>query len=123
MDFPILSLIDDERAEEWLLNHFHPQGLFCPHCEVSVEEACHFRKTKTSGLKVYRCNKCSGVSNLYSGTVFAHKRFRSAQVVLLLQGLYKCSTTSQLARELDMSRQTVHYIRQVLHASAQLLQP
>ena len=35
MDFPILSLIDDERAEEWLLNHFHPEGLFCPHCEAA----------------------------------------------------------------------------------------
>ena len=39
MDFPIFSLIDDERAEEWLLNHFHPKGLFGPHCEASVEEA------------------------------------------------------------------------------------
>ena len=123
MDFPILPLIDDERAEEWLLNHFHPEGLFCPHCEASVEEARHFRTTKTSGLKVYRCNKCSGVYNLYSGTVFAHKRFRPAQVVLLLQGLCKGFTTSQLARELDMTRQRVHAIRQVLQASAQLLQP
>lgn len=25
IDFPILSLIGDERAEEWLLNHFHPK--------------------------------------------------------------------------------------------------
>ena len=88
-----------------------------------MEEARHFRTTKTSGLKVYRWNKCSGVYNLYSGTVFAHKRFRPAQVVLILQGLCKGWTTSQLARELDMSRQRVHAIRQALQASAQLLQP
>jgi transposase-like protein len=63
------------------------------------------------------------VSNLYSGTVFAHKRFRPAQVVLFLQGLSKGTTTSQWARELNIGRQTVHYIRQVLQASAQMLQP
>ena len=123
MDFAILSLIDDERAEEWLLNHFHPQGLFCPHCEASVEEARHFRTTKTSGLKVYRCNKCSGVYNLYSGTVFAHKRFRPAQVVLFLEGLSKGTTTSQLAREIGISRQVVQSIRHALQVSAQMMQP
>ena len=123
MDFPILSLINDERAEEWLLNYFHPKGLFCPHCEASVEEARHFRTTIKSGLKVYRCKKCSGVYNLYSGTVFAHKRFRPAQVVLILHGISRGSTTSKLARELNMSRQTVHYIRQALQSSDQMLQP
>lgn len=114
MDFPILSLISDERAEEWLLNHFHPQGLFCPYCEASVEEARHSRTTRTSGLKVYRCNKCTDVYNLYSRTVFAQKRFCSAQIVLLLQGLFKDFTTSQLSRGLNISRQTVHCIRQSL---------
>ncbi len=89
MDFPILSLIDEERAGEWLLNHFHPQGLYCPHCDASVEEARHFRTTKTSCLKVYCCPVCAGVSNLYSGTVFAQKQFRPSQVVLLGQGLLK----------------------------------
>ena len=51
MDFPILSLIDDKRAEEWLLNHFHPKGLFGPHCEASVEEARHFRTTQNKWLE------------------------------------------------------------------------
>ena len=27
MDFPIISLIDEESAQAWVLNHFHPQGL------------------------------------------------------------------------------------------------
>ena len=71
MDFPILSLIDDESAEEWLLNHFHPQGLHCPHCDASVEEARYFRTTKTSRLKVYRSGYiaiCEFVINLKSIT-------------------------------------------------------
>ena len=123
MDFPILSLIDDESAEEWLLNHFHPQGLHCPHCDASVEEARYFRTTKTSRLKVYRCPICKGVYNLYSGTVFAQKQYRPSQVVLLLQGVCKGFSSAQLARELDISRQAVLSIRRVLQASAQMMQP
>ena len=122
MDFPILSLIDDERAEEWLLNHFHPQGLHCPHCDVSVEEARYFRTTKTSRIKVYRCKVCKGVYNLYSGTVFAHKQYRPSLVVLLLQGVCKGFSFAQLARELNISRQAVHSIRHVLQTSAQMMQ-
>lgn len=123
MDFPILSLIDEERAEEWLLSHFHPQGLCCPHCDVSVEEARYFLTTKTSRLKVYRCNVCKGVYNLYSGTVFAQRQFLPSQVVLLLHGVCKGVSTAQLAREIGISRPTVHSIRRVLQDSAQMLQP
>ena len=121
MDFPILSLIDDERAEEWLLNHFHPQGLHCPHCDASVEEARDFRKTETSCLQVYRCRVRDGVYNLYSGTVFAQKQFRPSQVVFLLQGFCKGFSSAQLSRELGISRQKVLTGRQVLHGSAQML--
>ena len=71
MDFPIQSLIDEEQAEAWVLNHFHPQGLCCPKCQASVAEARNFRKTETRGLQVYRCKRCASVYNLYSQTVFA----------------------------------------------------
>ena len=59
MAFPIVSLLDKERAQAWVLNHFHPQGLRCPECQVGVAAARHFRKTATSGLQVYRCNRCA----------------------------------------------------------------
>ena len=76
-------------------------------------------KNRTSCLQVSRCRVCDSVYNLYSGTVFAQKQYRPAQVVLLLQGF----SSSQLARELGISRQTVLTIRQVLQGSAQMLQP
>lgn len=123
MDFPILSLIDEEQAEAWLLNHFHPQGLHCPHCDASVEEARHFRKTETSCLQVYRCRVCDGVYNLYSGTVFAQRQFRPSQVVLLLQGFCKGFSSAQLSRELGINRQTVLTLRHILQGSAQMMQP
>ena len=26
--------MDEEQAQEWVLNHFHPQGLCCPECQA-----------------------------------------------------------------------------------------
>ena len=123
MDFPIQSLIDEEQAEAWVLNHFHPQGLYCPKCQSSVSEARNFRKTQTSGLQVYRCEHCESIYNLYSGTVFAGTQFRPSQVVLLLRGVCQGVSSSQLGRELGISRQTVLSIRRKLESSAEQIQP
>ncbi len=123
MDFPIQSLIDEEQAEVWVLNHFHPEGLYCPKCQASVSEARNFRKTATSGLQVYRCKHCQSIYNLYSGTVFAGSQFRPSQVVLLLRGVCQGVSSAQLARELDISRQTVLFIRRKLQTSAESIQP
>ena len=123
MDFPILNLIDNDLATAWLVKHFHPDGLKCPHCEASVTEARRFRQTTASHLTVYRCLLCDGVYNLYSSTVFQQKQFTPAQVVLLLRGVYQGTPTAQLAREIGLSRPTVHSMRRVLQSNAQVLQP
>ena len=123
MDFPILDLIDNESATEWLVNHFHPNGLKCPHCQASVEEARPFRQTTASQLTVYRCLSCDGVYNLYSSTVFQQKQFTPAQVVLLLRGVYQGTPTAQLAREIGLSYPTVLSMRHTLQSNAQAMQP
>lgn len=123
MDFPIVDLIDEEQATTWLLKHFHPEGLHCPHCNADVKEARHFGKTRTSQLQIYRCLSCDGVYNLYSGTVFQQTQFTASQVVLLLRGICQGVSSSQLSREIDVSRQTVMSIRRVLQANAELIQP
>ena len=123
MDFPIEPLIDEERAQAWVLNHFHPQGLRCPECQAGVAEARDFRKTATSGLQVYRCKGCESVYNLYSGTVFAGTQFRPSQVVLLLRGICQGVSSAQLSRELGISRPTVLSVRRKLQAAAEQLQP
>ena len=123
MDFPIVDLIDNESATEWLVNHFHPDGLKCPHCEASVEEARSFRQTTASQLTVYRCFLCDGIYNLYSSTVFQQKQFTPAQVVLLLRGVYQGTSTAQLAREIGLSYPTVLSMRHTLQSNAQAMQP
>ena len=123
MDFPIVDLLDDELSTEWLLKHFHLDGLKCPHCDAGLDQAREFRQTKTSQLTVYRCNVCEGIYNLYSGTVFEGRYFRPAQAVLLLRGVSKGDPTAEIAREIGVSRQTVHQVRREIHANAQRNQP
>ena len=123
MDFPILNLIDNDVATAWLVNHFHPDGLKCPHCDSSVDQARSFRQTTASQLTVYRCRVCDGVYNLYSSTVFQQKQFTPAQVVLLLRGVYQGTPTAQLAREIGLSYPTVLSMRHALQAHAQAIQP
>lgn len=123
MDFPIVDLLDDELAISWLLKQFHPDGLKCPHCEASVEEARHFRTNQKSQLVVYRCNHCQGIYNLYSGTIFAGRSLRPAQAILLLRGVCKGEPSAAIAREIDLTRQTVLSIRRAIQNNAEKIQP
>ena len=123
MDFPIVELLDDDRSGAWLLRHFHPDGLRCPRCGATQSEAYRFRETKRSRLEVWRCKRCAQTYTLYSGTVFAGRHLPPPQVVLLLRGVVQGTSSAQLARELELSRTTVHEIRHQLHANAALLQP
>ena len=123
MDFPIVDLIDDELSESWLLVHFHPDGLNCPHCGAGVNQARDFRETEASQLAVYRCQNCQGIYNLYSGTVLQGKHLRPAQAVLLLRGVCQGQSSAQLAREIGVARQTVMSIRRVIQSNALQIQP
>jgi transposase-like protein len=121
MIFPITDLLDDKQSEEWLLEHFHPEGLRCPKCGSRRRRT--FRETETSRLTVYRCLECEGIYNLYSGTLFEKKHLRPSQVVLLLGGVAKGESAMRLAEELGVSRTTVHHLRKELQENAQKLQP
>ena len=121
MIFPITDLLDDKQSEEWLLQHFHPEGLRCPKCGSARRR--FFRETQTSRLNVYRCLQCGGIYNLYSGTLFETKHLRPSQVVLLLRGVAKGASSTSLSEELRVSRTTVHYLRQELQENAERLQP
>lgn len=122
MDFPIDELMDREACLTWIEAHFHPEGLKCPHCEADIEEASRFRRTRRSKLEVYRCKRCQGIYNLYSGTVFEARYFRPEQAVLFIRGLCQGKTTARLARELSISRTTATNVRHALQANAECAQ-
>src|SRR3954453_6122348 len=116
MIFPITELLDDKHSEEWLLEHFHPEGLRCPKCASRRRRT--FRETETSRLTVYRCLEREGIYNLYSGTLFEKKHLRPSQVISLLRGVSKGESSMRLAEELGVSRTTVHYLRKELQQNA-----
>ncbi len=71
MDFPIIDVLDDEQCSAWLAQHFHPNGLACPHCRAGRDPARVFRMNSGRGLPVWRCHQGQGLYHWYRGTVFA----------------------------------------------------
>jgi hypothetical protein len=122
MDFPITELMSDKASVEWIMEHFHPQGVRCPPCQAVWAEASEFRRTRRSELIVYRCRHCRGIDNLYSGTIFEARQLRPTQVVLLVRGVLKGESAATLARELGMSRTTITELRHLIQANAVHLQ-
>lgn len=123
MIFPIANLMSQEECEEWLLAHFHPDGLKCPGCQSDVSNSHLFRRTVKSQLQVYRCNACQTVYNLYSRTVFQQRHLTPQQVILLLRGILKGETSKSIAEELEINYITVLELRRDIQDNAILLQP
>jgi transposase-like protein len=113
IDFPIAALFDDSLCLLWLERHLHPAGFVCPHCGSADRRL--FRHQGHDDA--YRCRVCDGYYTLLSGTVFEGSRKRPAVLVLLLRGIAKGESTARLARELQLSRQTVHTRRQQIQAN------
>jgi transposase-like protein len=113
IDFPITELFDDSLCLLWLSRHLHPDGFVCPQCG-----SANRRRFRTQGFyDAYRCRACDGYSTLLSGTAFEGSRQRPATLVLLLRGITKGESTARLARELQLSRQTVHTLRQRIQSN------
>jgi transposase-like protein len=124
MDFPIAALLDAARSEQWVQDYFHPTGLRCPGCGGRHEAVGgRFGRNRRSQTTVWRCRRCRRTYTVYSGTLFAGKQLRPAQVIALLRGVCKGESTAGLARELGLSRTTVHGLRRALQANAAQLQP
>jgi transposase-like protein len=123
MDFPILELLDEDASIVWLGQHFHPRGLKCVHCQAGPDNARLFRTNRRSGLRVYRCEACQGIYNLYSGTVFEGSQLRPSQVILLLRGILQGQSSKHMGRELGLTGKTVLKWRHRLQARAEQLQP
>lgn len=107
MRFPIRELLDRDSCKAWLKRHLHPEGMSCPHCQASLEEAREFRETEASCVMTYRCFDCDGTYNLYTATVFEQIQAAPEEEVLLLRGILQGQTTQALADELPMSYKTV----------------
>jgi transposase-like protein len=119
IDFPITELLDDSASLIWLEQHLHPEGLHCPPCRSVAR-----RLFRAQGhFPAYRCRACDGYYTLLTRTVFAKTRQRPANLVLLLRGVAKGEPTACLARELGLSRQQLHTLRQRIQANLNATAP
>ena len=122
MEFPIINLLSPAQSEQWLLEHFHSEGLKCSWCKSPVERANVFRVTRKSELSVYRCKDCQSIYNLYTGTVFERRQLRPQPAVLLIGGVLKGEPSDVLARERELNYVTVLQLRRKIQDHARLLQ-
>src|SRR5260370_7428097 len=122
MEFPITNLLSATESTQWILQHFHPQGLMCPKCRAPVANASVFRTRKKSQLSVYRWRTCHTVYNLYTNTIFQQCHLAPPQVVLFLRGVLKGEASIMLAAELSVSPQTILNLRRDVQDSACFLQ-
>jgi len=107
MRFPIRELLDRETCKAWLERHLHPNGMTCPHCQASLDEAREFRETDASCVITYRCFGCDGTYNVYTATVFEQIQAPPEEVILLLRGILQGKTSQALTDELPMCYKTV----------------
>ena len=114
--------MSEQASTEWILEHFHPEGLRCPHCQAAWAEASEFRRTRKRQLIVYRCKRCQGIYNLYSGTIFEARHLPPSEIVLLVRGVLQGQSAAQLARELGRSKVTITELRHLIQDQATLLQ-
>jgi hypothetical protein len=66
---------------------------------------------------VYRCRQCHRVDNVYTGTIQGNQR-RPAKVILPVRDVCKGKPSTVLAKELGISRTTVHTLRRAMQHSA-----
>ena len=110
IDFPINELLDEERCRQWLEEHFHPNGLRCPNCQS--ERRRNFRQLRH--FQAYRCLDCTRYYTLLSGTIFEKSQQAPSTLVMLIRGIAKGESSSQMSRELNLSRKQVGTIRRVI---------
>ena len=121
MEFPITDLLSATESTQWILQHFHPQGLMCPKCGAPVANASVFRTTKKSHLSVSRCRTCHTVSHLSPNTIFQQCHLAPPQVGFFLRGVLKEEAYIQLSAEVSVSPQTILNLRREVQDRARFL--
>lgn len=117
MEFPLDDLFDDERSEQWVMNYVHPNGLPWTGGGRGTDAMRRVLCTRRSGVTVYRCRQCHRVDNVYTGTIQGNQR-RLTQVILLVRDVCKGKPSTVLAKELGISRTTVHILQRAMQCIA-----
>jgi len=118
VDFPIKEFMDEQRCHDKLLEVLHPEGLHCPRCKCGDDLRVHDQSRKP--ILRYQCGHCRRIFHLFTGTPFAGIRRRSCgELLLILRGIAKGTSTKELAREVGCSEGQLLPLRHRLQELAQ----
>lgn len=106
IQFPITSLLGQQKCYDFLMEILHPDGLKCS-CghPLPLNQAPHDRSRDP--IFDYRCRKCGKVFNIFTGTVWSGTHYTSRLVVLVMRGFTQGIPTLHLAQELNLDRGTL----------------
>lgn len=99
--FPIADLLDEDLCYLWLMRARWPGAKpVCPKC---AEAAAVYRHSiePNGPVEDFRCKKCGGVFNIYTGTIFSRTKRSCREVILVLRGFAQGVSTSRLSKELE----------------------
>lgn len=115
MDFPLVSLMDEDVCYSKLLDILHPDGLRCPRCRRGDRLAVHrwYRRPVLD----YQCKACGRVFNAFTGTVFQGTHRSCAELLIVLRGIAQGVPTAQMARELGRNRPRLLELRHAIQAN------
>lgn len=102
MIFSTVSLMDEEKCYEFLVDILHPNGLHCPSCRRPVAESGIHRRDRAPVL--YFLCPCGRVYNAFSGTEWQGTHHSCSVIVRILQGIAQGVPTLHLAQELGIDR-------------------
>jgi hypothetical protein len=108
MDFPLNTLLDENKCYVWLLDYLHGGQLQSPHI---VGEPYIINDSRRAPVILYKGKQSGKTFNIYTGTVFAKTHFKCSEVVLLIRGFLRGESTAQLARELDTTYDNLLYLQ------------
>jgi transposase-like protein len=93
---------DEGACYAWLVSLLHPDGLACPRCRTRDGLGVH-RRHRDPVLD-YQCVACGRVFNAWTGTPLGKTHRRPSQILYILKGMLRKSSTAQLARDLGCQR-------------------
>ena len=109
----IRDLIDDAKCFQTVRDMRWPDGVICPHCsaETVIKDG---RDDTQSNRQRYLCHGCQKRFDDLTGTIFAghHQPLRTWIICLYFMGLNLSSL--QIAKELDIDRNDVQAMIQLL---------
>lgn len=114
--FSLIMLMDELKCYDYLVEILHPNGLCCPNCHASVEQAKVHRRDRAP-LLYYRCS-CGRIYNAFAGTLWQGTHHSCSVIVRILQGFAQGIPTLHLAKELGIDRKHLLERRHQIQALA-----